>query len=496
MRSLCPGKTKAAFSENPGALKLRNLRLLYSFAVNSSLTRRGFLGAAAYTLRAQTKSDLRIFDVARYGAIGDGKTLDTAAFQKTIDAAAHAAAGGSSAQVLVRGGKKYLVSTLVLKSKIDFHLADDAELLVSTKRTDYPATSEGVITANGAQGLKITGTGNINGRALEFMTGFDKAGEIWNFPAFRPKIFVLTACQGLEIDGISFSHAPQWGLHMVGCEHVLVDRLKIRNHLDVPNCDGIDPDHCRDVEIRNCDIVCGDDAIVVKSTREGQKYGPCANITVKNCVIESKDSGLKIGTETVDAIHDIHFDNCEIRSCCRGLTIQLRDEGDVYNIDFSNITFKAQYQAAPWWGRGEAISLTAIPRKKDTKVGKIHDIHFRNITGRAENSARIDGLPESRIRNVTMDNVSLTFDRWTKYPGPVFDNRPTTAYPDLEKHNTPGISIRYADNVVLTNCSIAWGKNVPDYFTYAVETDSVTGLKMVNFSGKAAHPRDQAIMRR
>ena len=195
--------------------------LLYSSAVNSQQSRRTFLAcaasAAAYPLGAQNTPNVRIFDVAKYGAAGDGKTLDTAAIQKAIDAAA---ASGSPAQVLIRGKKKYLVSTLVLKSKIDFHLADDAELIVSTKKTDYPSGSEGVITANGAQSLKISGTGNINGQALKFMTGFDKEGDIWQFGPFRPKIFILTACKGLEVNGISFSQAPQWGLHMVGCEHV------------------------------------------------------------------------------------------------------------------------------------------------------------------------------------------------------------------------------------------------------------------------------------
>ncbi len=434
-----------------------------------------------------------VFDVAKYGATGDGKTLDTAAIQRAINAAA---ASGAPAQVLLRGKKKYLVSTLQLKSKIDFHLADDAELVASTKQSDYPAGSEGVITANGAQDLKITGTGNIDGQGLKFMTAFDKEGDIWQFGAFRPKIFILTACQGLEVNGISFSHAPFWGLHMMGCEHVLVDHLTIRNHLDVPNCDGIDPDHCRDVEIRNCDIVCGDDAIVIKSTREGAQYGPCSNITVKDCVMETKDSGLKIGTETVDAIHDIRFDGCQIKSCCRGLTIQLRDEGDVYNINFTDISFKSHYTAPPWWGRGEAISLTSAPRRQGLRVGTIHDIHFRNIVGQAENSVRIDGQPASRIRNVTMENVSLSLDRWTSYPGAVYDNRPTSAIPDIEKHNTPAICIRHADHIALSNCSVEWGKQCPDYFTHALETEDVADLKLTNFHGTAAHPdRDVAVMK-
>jgi polygalacturonase len=461
-------------------------------AVNSNVNRRGFLAAAlsgaGWALRAQTT-----FDVARYGAVGDGKTLDTAAIQRAIDAAA---AAGAGAQVLVRGGKKYLVSTLVLRSNIDFHLADDAELIVSTSQADYPAGSEGVITADGAQALKISGTGNINGQALKFMTAFDKEGDIWKFGPFRPKIFILSACRGLEISGIGFSQAPFWGLHMAGCEHVLVDRLKIRNHLDVPNCDGIDPDHCRDVEIRNCDIVCGDDAIVIKSTREFAGKGDCSNISVKDCVMETKDSGLKIGTETVDPIHDIRFENCEIKSCCRGMTIQLRDEGDVSNISFDNIRFTSHYTAPPWWGRGEAISLTSIPRRKGVKVGAIHDVRFSNITGHAENSARIDGLPESRIQRVSMENVSLTLDRWTQYPGGVYDDRPTAAMADIEKHGTPGIIVRNADNVELKDCSVTWGANCPDYFTYALETEGVTGLKLTNFNGKSAHPaRDPAIMR-
>ena len=431
----------------------------------------------------------KVFDVLKYGAAGDGKTLDSSAIQKAIDEAAGAGGG----QVLLRGGHRYLIGTIELKSGIDFHLADDAELVVSTDPSHYKGRA--VLTARQAHGLRITGTGNIRGRAKEFMREYDAKNEWWLPSRFRPRMFVLTACKGLEVRGISFSEAPEWGLHLLGCEGVLVENLTIRNLLDVPNCDGSDPDPCRDVEIRKCNITCGDDAVVIKATRQAEDYGPCANITVKDCVLHTQSSGLKIGTETTADIHDLRFENCRIVSCCRALTIQLRDNASVHHIDFRDITFVARSHSDPWWGRGEAISFTAIPRTPQTQVGTIHDVRVRNVRGKAENSVRLSGTKESRIRNVTLENVAVTLDRWTKYKGGLFDNRPTTAYPDIEPHGNPGFSIRYADDVTLDRCSVKWGSNPPDYFTHAVEAENVTGLRISRFSGKAAHPgRDKDIV--
>jgi hypothetical protein len=305
-------------------------------------------------------------------------------------------------------------------------------------------------------------------------------------------MFVLTNCKGLEVHDITFSEAPEWGLHMIGCEHVLVDNLKIRNLLDVPNCDGIDPDHCRDLEIRNCNIVCGDDAIVIKATRQAAGYGPSANIRVHDCIIQTQDAGVKIGTETTEDVHDIRFERCEIRSSSRGLCIQLRDEGSVYNVDFRDIKFVSRYHSDPWWGRGEAISLTAIPRAPQGKIGTIHDVRIQNVSGRAENSVRVQGCKESRVRAVTLENVAVTLDRWTQYAGGLFDNRPTTAYPGIEPHGNPGFSIRYADNVVVKHSSVKWGDKRPDYFTHALEAEAVTGLELTAFAGEAAHPERDA----
>jgi hypothetical protein len=448
--------------------------------MNKKLLLLGALLALNFSLAAKT------FNVLDYGAAGDGATLDTAAIQRTIDAAAN-----DGGQVLIPRDHKFLIATLALKGGIDFHL--DGELLISTNQTDY--AGDGVIIASNAPNLKITGRGKILGQSLSFMTGYDATNEWWLFKEWRPKMFVLTGCTNLVVRDITFGDSPYWGLHMLGCKDVLVDNVTVDNRLDVPNDDGIDPDHCRDVEIKNCHITCGDDAIVIKSTRQTNDFGPCANVHVHDCVIRTQDAGLKIGTETTGDIRDIRFERCKILSGSRSLCIQLRDEGDVSNVIFRDIQFTSRYFSNPWWGRGEAISFTAIPRLPTTKLGRLHDILVENVTGRAENSIRINGTTNSRIQNVRFENVRVKLDRWTNYQGGLYDNRPTKVLEPVETHATSGFNLRFADAVVLKNCSVNWGRNPPDYFGSALEAGDVTGLRLSGFQGAAAHPnRDAAVL--
>ena len=184
------------------------------------------------------------------------------------------------------------------------------------------------------RGLKITGTGNIDGQAMKFMTTYSGTDERWEPKKFRPRMFSLKRCQDLEISGISFGHSPQWGMHLLGCERVLVDGVRVRNYMDVPNCDGIDPDRCRDVEIQNCDIVCADDGVVIKASEQSEDYGSSRNIVVKDCVVTSRDSGLKIGTETFGDISKVLFERCKVISGGRGPTITHRQPGNIEDVEF------------------------------------------------------------------------------------------------------------------------------------------------------------------
>jgi hypothetical protein len=436
---------------------------------------------------------VRTFDVTGFGAVGDGLATDTAAIQTAIDACA--ASGGG--RVLVRGTRWYRVGTIRLRDRVELHLAEGATLRASLDRADYAAVTDhagaehagaGLIVADKAQGISVTGPGRVEGRSADFMTRWDPDGMIYVPADWRPRMFMLSGCRDVVVSDITITGAPFWGLHLLGCDHVGVERLTVRNNLEVPNCDGVDIDHCRDVEVRDCSIHTGDDAIVVKAT--GEAAGEVRGVHVHDCELITQDSALKIGSETTADISGIRFERCRIPSCNRACTIQLRDAGSVRDITFADVMFTARYHCEPWWGHGEGISVTALSRDGQAMPGRVSGLTLRRVRGESENSVRLEGSAEARLADVLLDDVHVRLDRWTGFRGGIFDNRPG---PGLVPHDTPGIHIAHADRVCLRNTSISWGSGVPDYFTHALTSADVTGLDLKGFSGVAARPGLAAI---
>src|SRR5215510_15847062 len=75
---------------------------------------------------AQSAGELPVYNVMKYGAAADGKTLDTAAINKAIDAAA--TAGGGT--VFFPAGN-YLSVSIHLKSNISLHLDQGAVIIAA-----------------------------------------------------------------------------------------------------------------------------------------------------------------------------------------------------------------------------------------------------------------------------------------------------------------------------------------------------------------------------
>src|SRR5690349_19319406 len=84
----------------------------------------GFGNSAFAADSAAAPSD--VFDIRSYGAIGDGKTLNTDAFAKAIAAAE--SAGGGRVHV---GPGQFLTGTIVLKSHVTLDLDAGATILAS-----------------------------------------------------------------------------------------------------------------------------------------------------------------------------------------------------------------------------------------------------------------------------------------------------------------------------------------------------------------------------
>lgn len=371
---------------------------------------------------------MKTFNIIEFGAVGDGLTDDAAAIQRAVDACSESGGG----RVLIPGGRRVLAGSFELRSGIDFHVAEEATLLSATGIEAFPrcvfsfgeeAEKRLWIGAKDAEDITLSGRGTIDGQCLAFALG---ESEFIYTPTlrWRPAMTCFENVRRISVRDLTFRNAANWTLHFSGCQDVSVKDVRIFNDLRFPNADGIDPDHCRRVKISGCHIVSADDCIVLKNTASFAQYGPCEDIEITNCRLESASAAFKIGSESHDDFRGIRMSDCVIERSNRGLAIQLRDGGNVEDVEFRNIRINTKRFAPAWWGAGEAIYVTVLPRNGETVVGTVRDIGFRNIDCDGENGVAVYGDPDDRIRDLRFERVHVGIRRSTPWPSGQLDLRP------------------------------------------------------------------------
>ena len=339
-----------------------------------------------------------MFNIRDFDAKGDKQTNDQAAIQAAIEACSKSGGG----TVYFPAGD-YLSGTIRLLSHVTLHLDAGATLWASTNPEDYKERR--LLVADDQEHISIVGDGTIHGQ------GTADYGGRWGAPdkpSFRTGILLFQKCRNVTIRDVNILYSDSWAVHLKRCETVFIDGITLLNNIHRLNSDGIDPDSCRDVHISNCHIVAGDDCIVLKST---EPYS-CENVVVTNCTLETTCAALKLGTESRGDFRDIHISNCTIRNTPVGIGFYMKDGTTMERVTFSNISIEtsstAQHQVFP-------IFMDIEKRHADSPIGRIRDVIFRDIQIQSSSGVLIQGMPESSIENLTLQNVTLRAEQAVDY---------------------------------------------------------------------------------
>lgn len=271
------------------------------------------------------------------------------------------------------------------------------------------------IGAENIENLTISGSGTIDGNGVIFMGAeLEDSYVLKPFDLLDPRPHVLTIIGGtnIRINNIHIGNSAYWTVHLVGCNDVVISGITLLNSLKVRNSDGIDLDHSKNVRIIDCYVESGDDCICLKNRREFEEFGACESITVSNCAMTSGSCAIKTGSENMDTIRQVVFNNCIIKKSNRGVGIQNRDEGVISDVIFSNMIIEGHLFSDVWWGKAEPIYVTAYRRasvnNKDAnwrfpkgategRAGEVKNIHFSNIKCTSENGVYVSGESADKI---------------------------------------------------------------------------------------------------
>ena len=388
-----------------------------------------------------------IFDVRSYGAVGDGKTLATAAITQAIEAAA--AAGGGT--VYFPGGT-WLSFSIRLKSNVEIYLSQGAVLLAADSplpgqttgynggtydaaepKTAYDAYQDyghnhwhnSLLWGEDLHDLAITGPGLIHGKGLS--NGRDWVKEVDPFKAEQAgvgnKTIALKNCRNVIFRDFSILKGGHFGLLLTGVDNVTIDNLKIDTDRD-----GMDIDCCRNVRVSNCTVNSPwDDGICPKSSFALGYARATENVTITNCYVTGtyeigsvldgtwkkfpeglripRTGRIKCGTESNGGFKNITISNCVFEGC-EGLALESEDGALCEDITISNITMRDNVSAPLFFRLGSRLRGP----KETTKVGALRRVLVSNLVsynGASEICSILTGIPGHELEDIHLANIFI-----------------------------------------------------------------------------------------
>ncbi|KAL6643537.1 hypothetical protein ACP70R_018303 [Stipagrostis hirtigluma subsp. patula] len=247
-----------------------------------------------------------VFDVGSYGAVGDGRSDDTKAFQK---AWAKACSSPQPAALLVPAGKKYLVKEIVFagscKSKVTFK--HDGTIVAPQDKADWskPHGYPHWIHFSNIDSLTVTGKGTLDGNGKVWWKNSCRINK--KLPCTHaPTTLIFSSCKHLKVENMKLINSPQFHLWVESCHDVTLSRLTIASPGNSPGTDGIHVANSEDVRIIKANIKSGDDCISVETGTKNLyatkiECGPGHGISIGS--LGDDNSKAQVSNITIDTAH-------------------------------------------------------------------------------------------------------------------------------------------------------------------------------------------------
>ena len=441
----------------------------------------------------------QVFDVRKYGAVGDGKTLDTDAVNHAIDAAV--AVGGG---VVVFPAGTYLCFSIRLKSQVHLHLQQGSCILAAdsplpTEKTGYNGGvydaaepnmpwekfqdyghnhwHNSLIWGENIHDLSITGPGLIWGKGLSRGGGNILGGV--QFKAEQPgvgnKAIALKNCHNVLLRDFAILKGGHFGLLLTGVDNITIDNLKIDTDRD-----GMDIDCCQNVRVSNCTVNSPwDDAICPKSSYSLGYARLTKNLTITNCYVSGcyelgsvldgtfkkfppearipHTGRIKCGTESNGGFINIAISNCVFEGC-QGFALESEDGALLEDIAISNITMRDLFSGPIFMRLGARLRGP----KESTKVGSMKRILISNLTcynAPKDISSILSGIPGYNIEDVKLSNIYVeTIGGGTAQDAHIQPPEFEDKYPDPGMFGpmpASGFFLRHVRDLEMSNVEIA-----------------------------------------